>query len=143
MATRTSVGTGFLITVSFFSMEDRSSSHKYTKVLCDIRKFSSQSVGVNVHFTMCSHKWLLLSFVQIILSGDRLPHVIDINITNIKRSIACLLTNSLLCLSLLCFISVNLLTALCLLFKKTGLNYQSSNMLIHYQRCTCIFPNGY
>ena len=99
-------------------MEDRSLSHKYMKVCCDMRKFSSQSCGVNVDFTTCSHHWLLLSFVQIILSGDRLQQVTDIKTTNINRSIACLLTNACLRLLLSSFISISssLLAALRFLF---------------------------
>ena len=95
--------------VILVSIEDRSSSHKYAKVLCDMRKFSIQSC-VHIDFTTFSHQWLLLSFVQRILSCDKFKHATDISTTNTNRSIACLLSNSLLRLFLFCFINVNLRT---------------------------------
>ena len=86
-------------------------------VLCDMRKFSSQSRDVNIDLTTCSHQWLLLSFVQIILSGDRLQQVTHINtITNIHPSIARLLTNA--CLRLLA--SFNLLVTLHFLLSRSA-----------------------
>ena len=112
-ATRMSKGTVFLISVSLL---DRSSLYRYVKVHCDMRKFSSHSCGANVDFTTFSHQWLLLSFVQIILSGDRLQQVTDINTTSINHSIACLLTNACLRLLLSSFFCSNLLAALRFLF---------------------------
>ena len=90
-----------------------SSSHKYIKVDCDMRKFSNQSCRVNVDFMTCSHQWLLLSFVQIILSGDTLKKVTE---NNINRSIVCLLTNACLRLLLSSFIRFSFLAALRFLF---------------------------
>ena len=55
-ATRWSVGTAFLISVSCLSTEDRNLSHMYEKVSRDIRKFSSQSCGVSTELMKCSHQ---------------------------------------------------------------------------------------
>ena len=129
-----------LISVLDFSMEDRSSSHKYMKVHWDMRKFFSQSCGVNVDFTTCSHQWLLLSFIQSILSGDRLQQVTNINTKNINCSIACLLTNAHLRRLLFSFIRFNLLAALCFLFSIRSRTTRAATRLSIVNKTTCMFP---
>ena len=104
-ATRCSVGIAFLMMVSVFAMVVRSFSHRYRKVSWDIRKFSSQSRGVNVEFTTCSHQWLLLSFAHSVLTGGqrKLEATTANTSINTKRSWDCLLAKALLRL-MLCFI---------------------------------------
>ena len=73
-----SEGTAFLISVYLFSMEDRSSLHKYVKVHCDMQKLSSQSCSVNGLHNILPPMATFLH-LQIILSGNKLQQFTDIN----------------------------------------------------------------
>ena len=55
IAIRFSTEIACLISVSFFSISDCSSLHKYRNVLFDMWKFVYQSLAVNVWLTILSH----------------------------------------------------------------------------------------
>ena len=80
-------------------------SHKCKKVSRDMQKFLSQSCGVNVVFTTCSHQWLLCSLHQIALAGgtNQLNEIISRRNMNVTRSPNCLLAKAFLHF-MLCFL---------------------------------------
>ena len=80
-------------------------SHKCKKVSRDMQKFLSQSCGVNVVFTTCSHQWLLRSLHQIALAGgtNQLNEIISRRNMNVTRSPNCLLAKAFLHF-MLCFL---------------------------------------